>query len=366
MASPGQSILIWLHPRQSMENDVSLGFTSIEHGLCSAGLLALGALLLVALASGCQRNRAADASVQAASALPDSGGSTAAGVAPLQDVHTPDGMVYVPGGSTRIGIDRQRWQRIRAQEEVGPRPLFGRTASPPFRAQVDAFFLDVHPVTVEQFRRFVDATEYVTQAEEFGNGGVLREGRWRLIDGATWRHPRGPDRPAAPDRHPVTQVSWNDAQAYCEWAGKRLPTEIEWEHAARTGSDARSLCLWDGSCRDPSVRAQHANTWQGPYPRRNTVADGYRFTSPVGAFGSTTLGLQDMSGNVWEWTATWKRPYNQRGTPFTPTRRSERVQRGGSFICSECGGYYLFARSGATPETSLFNVGLRCAKDPSS
>ena len=322
----------------------------------------LAGLLLVVLGSGCQTGSTSNASSDSQSAsAPD---SVAAESSP-SDTTAPEGMVYVPGGRTKIGIENERWKRLRAGRETGPRHLFGRDAHPPFWAEVDPFFLDVHPVTVAQFRDFVEATDYTTQAEEFGNAGLLRNGRWRLIEGATWRHPRGPNRPEAPDNHPVTQVSWNDAQAYCEWAGKRLPTEVEWEHAARAGQNERALCLWNGSCQSRSARVQNANTWQGRYPVQNTAADGYRYTSPVGAFGRTELGLQDMSGNVWEWTASWKRPYQERGTDFQPTRKSKRVQRGGSFICSECGGYFLFARSGSTPRTSLFHVGVRCAKTPS-
>ena len=283
--------------------------------------------------------------------------------APPEDVTVPKGMVYVPGGSTRIGISTDTWNALKAQQPSGPRHLFGRDAHPAFRTHVDPFFLDVHPVTVAQFRAFVDSTGYTTQAEDFGNGAVLRQGRWQLVQGATWHHPRGPNQSAAPEDHPVTQVSWNDAQAYCKWADKRLPTEVEWEHAARMGQEPRALCPWDGSCTERSARLANANTWQGRFPIKNTAADGYRYTSPVGTFGETPLGLQDMSGNVWEWTASWKRPYEERGTGFSPTKRSERVQRGGSFICNECGGYFLFSRSSATPETSLFHVGFRCAQD---
>jgi sulfatase modifying factor 1 len=281
------------------------------------------------------------------------------------EVQPPDGMVRVPAGSTRIGVDRSVLRSVAADRPEGPRPMWGRAATPPFTAFVEPFFLDVHPVTVAQFRQFVEATGYETQAERFGNGGVLDTdaGQWRLVDGATWRRPRGPDAPAAEDDHPVTQVSWNDAQAYCEWAGKRLPTEVEWEHAVREGMSDRSYCAWEGACTQEN-RVQHANTWQGQYPVRNTVDDGYRYTSPVGAFDTTALGLTDVSGNVWEWTASWYRPYSQRDASLTNKQKQERVQRGGSFLCNECGGYHVYARSHSTPETSLFHVGFRCARDP--
>jgi sulfatase modifying factor 1 len=283
---------------------------------------------------------------------------------PSAAVEAPEGMVHVPGGSTRIGVERAALRQIAADRPEGPRPMWGRAATPAFTAQVDAFFLDVHPVTVAQFRDFVEATGYTTQAERFGNGGVLdsEAGQWRLVDGATWRRPRGPDAPAAADDHPVTQVSWNDAQAYCEWAGKRLPTEVEWEHAARDANNDRSYCPWGSDC-SRQRRVENANTWQGRYPTRNTAADGYRYTAPVGAFDTTALGLTGMAGNVWEWTASWYRPYGRRDAPLTSKEKRERVQRGGSFLCHECGGYHVFARSHSTPETSLFHVGVRCAKD---
>lgn len=335
-------------------------------------------LVTLLLLGGCRRPSSPPSSPDTTAAAPDTTVAASESPSPAppdvdvpddvdvpNDVDVPDGMVYVPSGSTRIGISAEQWRRLRARTPPGPRPVFGKNAHPPFWADVDAFFLDEHPVTVAQFRSFVEATGHTTQAEQFGDAGVLRSGRWRLVKGATWRRPRGPDRPAAPDDHPVTQVSWHDATAYCDWAGKRLPTEVEWEHAARAGREQQAFCLWDGSCTDPAVRANHANTWQGRYPLRNTTADGYRYTSPVGAFGETALGLQDMSGNVWEWTASWMRPYDERHTPFSPTERSERVQRGGSFICHDCGGYYIFARSASTPETALFQVGFRCAKGPS-
>lgn len=273
---------------------------------------------------------------------------------PPEGVEVPEGMVYVPGGRTLIGNDT---------EQSGATPRHRSDARPPFWADVDPFLMDVHPVTVSQFRSFVEETNFSTQAEQFGDAGMLdaRTGQWRLIEGATWQYPFGPDGAAAPDDHPVTQVSWNDAVAYCEWDGKRLPTEVEWEHAARGARNSRNVYAWG----DELVvnGAYLANTWQGQFPLYNRSTDGYKHTSPVGAFGETELGLTDMGGNVWEWTSSWYRPYDQRDEPFTPTRQSEKAQRGGSFQCNECLGYRVYTRSHSTPETSLFHVGFRCAQD---
>jgi sulfatase modifying factor 1 len=250
-------------------------------------------------------------------------------------------MVYVPGGRTRIGDERFAAER------------------PTFTASVGPFFMDAHPVTVGEFRRFVDATGYRTDAERLG-GGVYDPAtdRWSIVAGAVWHRPLGPDGPASPNDHPVTQVSWHDAVAYARWAGKRLPTEVEWEHAARGGRDLRQRYAWGDSL--VSGGTHHANTWQAPHP-----ADGYVLTSPVGTYGTSVLGLADMGGNVWEWTADWHRPYGDRGAAFTPDSTSERVQRGGSFLCREdyCHGYRVSARSGTTPETSLFHSGFRLARD---
>ena len=267
---------------------------------------------------------------------------------PPAGIEVPDGMVYVPGGKTQIGSDAG----LPAERPV-------------FEAQVQPFFMDKHPVTVAQFRAFVEATGYETEAERFGNAGILdyTAHGWRMIDGATWHHPLGPDQPPALDDHPVTQVSWNDAVAYAEWAGKRLPTEVEWEHAARGARNDRRPYAWGQALVS---QGQHqANTWQGTFPAYNTGADGYLYTSPVGAFGSTPLGLTDMGGNVWEWCQDWFRPYAERGTPFMPGPTREKVQRGGSFLCntSYCHGYRVSARSHSTPETSLFHVGFRCVQD---
>ena len=280
------------------------------------------------------------------------------------DAAVPDGMAYVPGGTTTIGV---------TPDEAGlPHER------PAFAAEVAPFALDRSPVTVDRFRAFTEATGHETTAERFGDGGVLDAGagQWTLVPGATWRHPEGPRGPDPPADHPVTQVSYDDAEAFCEWDGGRLPTEIEWEHAARGAVDRRAPYAWgdrlDGGPADaaPEAAGYGANTWTGTFPSRNTAADGYLATSPVGAFGATDLGLTDLGGNVWEWTASWFRPYADvaADAPFEPGPEAERVQRGGSFLChaSYCHGYRVSARSHSSPETSLFHVGFRCARDLAS
>jgi sulfatase modifying factor 1 len=269
------------------------------------------------------------------------------GTAPA-GIIVPSGMVYIPGGRTRIGA-----------EDGAP------TERPTFYADVASFLLDIHPVTVADYRRFVDAIGYVTQSERFGASGVfdVKSGTWELVDGASWRRPLGPSVPPAPDDHPVTQVSWNDAVAYCRWAGKRLPTEVEWEHAARGGrSDGRRYAWGDALVVDGRYLA---NTWQGEFPHRNTAADGWVYTSPVGLFGKTPSGLTDMGGNVWQWCDDWFRPYAQRGSHYTPDAESAKVIRGGSYLCDPkvCHGFRVSARGHSTPETGLGHVGFRCARD---
>lgn len=263
----------------------------------------------------------------------------------------PAEMVWVPGGTTHIG------------DADHP------TEGPVWAATVAPFLLDRHPVTVARFGAFAAQMDYETEAERFGSGAVMdmATGGWGLVPGADWRHPLGPDGSEAAADHPVTQVSWNDADAFCRAAGGRLPTEVEWEHAARGARNRRQPYSWGDSLvtHRHDGPHHHANTWTGSFPTRNTAADGFLTTSPVGAFGETDLGLGDMGGNVWEWTASWYRPYAERERPFTPTAASERVQRGGSFLChvSYCHGYRVSARSHATPETGLFHTGFRCARD---
>ena len=260
----------------------------------------------------------------------------------------PEGMVFVPGGRTTIGSNSGL---------PNERPVF--------ETEVSAFFMDKDLVTVAQFREFVEATGYVTEAEQFGNGIVFDfdQAQWVLLDGVTWAYPNGPEAPAAEENHPVRQVSWNDAVAYLEWAGKRLPTEIEWEHAARGGDNRDQLYAWGNSLMEDE--RYQANTWTGTFPSENSGADGFRQTSPVGEFNITELGLSDMGGNVWEWTQEWYRPYAFRDRPYHPTPQSEKVLRGGSFMChiSYCHGYRVSARSHTTPDNAAFHTGFRGVRD---
>lgn len=217
------------------------------------------------------------------------------------------------------------------------------------------FRIDVSPVTVGDFRKFVHATAYITEAERFGDGGVFdfTTGEWSLVKGANWEYPTGPDDEKAPDDHPVTQVSWNDAQAYCQWAGKRLPTSEEFLLAEKNGRERydKTYTWGDDFLENGTYKA---NFWQGTFPVNNTVDDGFLTTSPVGYFGKNAIGLTDMGGNVWQWCSD-----------DSGTRPGEKNQRGGSFLCdpSVCHGFKVGGISSSSPETSLMHVGFRCVKD---
>ncbi len=250
--------------------------------------------------------------------------------------------------------------------------------------RVSPFWIDVHEVTVREFAEFVAATGYVTTAEREGNSLVFRppEGAnvrdfdwstwWEPCQGADWRHPDGPDSTiVGKEDHPVVHVSWIDATRYAEWKGLRLPTEAEWEFAARGGRDRSDPTLRD------APDACCANIWQGEFPSENTVADGYRTTSPVGALDANAFGVHDMAGNVWEWCAdrygrmTYLDRFamgaisvDPRGVPENVGGRVERSLRGGSFLCSDvyCTGYRPSARMHATPESSFSHTGFRCVR----
>jgi sulfatase modifying factor 1 len=259
----------------------------------------------------------------------------------------PAGMVAIPGGVVRVGSERGTALEL-----------------PTFTARVAPFALDVDEVTVSRFAAFVRATGATTTAERLGGGSVLRidRGVWEIVPGATWRSPRGPEGGAALPDYPVSQVSWQDADAFCRWTGGRLPTEIEWEHAARNARDDRGDLPWDGDLE--SGGRWRGNVWQGPFPEANSLADGHLFTAPVGSFGRTALGLSDLIGNVWEWTGSWLVPYAERERALTPGVGSQRVLRGGSFLCERavCHGHRVSARIGATPDSALMHVGFRCAR----
>jgi sulfatase modifying factor 1 len=209
------------------------------------------------------------------------------------------------------------------------------------------FFLDRTPVTVAAFR----ASGLSTTAERLGGSVIdLSTGSWRIVPGATYVHPLGPDAPAARDDEPATQIAWNDATAFCARRGARLPTEEEWERAARNGRDDRTIYPWGDDAREGG--RWRANVWQGAFPTANTLEDGFLFASPVGTFPPTPIGLSDMVGNVWQWTSS-------------AFDAGKRVIRGGSFLCDAdvCHGYRIDARQGVTPESALMHVGFRCAMD---
>lgn len=265
---------------------------------------------------------------------------------PTQVVAPESEMIYFDGGTFLMG-----------SENGLP------NEKPVHEVTVDPFYIDKSPVTVEQFRHFVDVTGYKTEAEKFGDSGVFHfeSQQWQLLPGATWEEPFGPDGPDAEDNHPVTHVSWNDAVAYASWAGKRLPTEAEWEYAARSGKNIGEKFSWGN---EVSVEENYfANTWQGSLDAPETK-DGYLFTSPVGVFGENEAGMTDMGGNVWQWCANNYKPYPGNTEPVREDP-NVKVIRSGSFFYDANGkeSFSVSGRSMNSHETSLFNTGFRCAKN---
>ncbi|MEM7576111.1 MAG: formylglycine-generating enzyme family protein [Planctomycetota bacterium] len=296
-----------------------------------------------------------------------------------------DGMIELAGGAFSVGTDFELAY-----------PDDGET--PPCRVTLDPFWMDETSVTVSAFAAFVDDTGYVTEAERFGWSFVFhlhlakkyvqklkREQDvagtpwWIAVPGARWDRPFGEgSNVKALQDHPVTHVSWNDANAFALWAGKRLPTEAEWEFASRGGVSDRMF--WWGDALEP--RKQHRmNVWQGSFPMENSAADGYVGTCPVLAFNPNPYGLWNMLGNVWEWTADWwqrDRPA-EAIHPRGPIPEDEadheairprdgfthKTQKGGSYLChaSYCHRYRLGARTANTPDSSTTNNGFRCVRD---
>ena len=253
------------------------------------------------------------------------------------------------------------------------------------KVTLDSFYIDIYPVRNRDFARFVKETRYVTEAERFGwsfvfegdlpdRGASLTKHNmaqgaewWKGVERADWRHPEGPQSniDKRPD-HPVVQVSWNDAASYASWAGKRLPTEAEWEYAARGGLEQK-LYPWGDELTPGGVHL--CNIWQGKFPMENTSEDGFAGVAPVDAFPPNGLGMYSMTGNTWEWCADWfDATYHALSThenPVGPSMGTTRVLKGGSYLChiSYCNRYRVAARSSNTPDSAATNIGFRCARD---
>jgi formylglycine-generating enzyme required for sulfatase activity len=295
----------------------------------------------------------------------------------------PPGMTWIPPGEFWMG----------SEDPQAP------DARPVHRVALAGFWMDTTEVTNAAFERFVEATHYVTDAERklegalpgaaaaeltpgavvfapLAGGVSLADARawWRWLPGASWRHPEGPGSTLkGRSRHPVVLVSWTDATAYARWAGKRLPTEAEWEYAARGGRE-RGRYVWGDEAR-PGGRWP-ANVWQGHFPDHDSAEDGFHGTAPVASFPANGFGLYDMAGNVWEWCADWYRPDYYAVSPLRSPRGPDagddpaepgvpkRSMRGGSWLCSDsyCMAYLPGRRGKGAADTGLSHLGFRCVR----
>jgi formylglycine-generating enzyme required for sulfatase activity len=323
--------------------------------------------------------------------------------APVPPGPAPAGMAWIPGGEFAMGAGAAgpgHGDAVGMQVTADSRPVH--------RVAVAPFWIDRTEVTNAQFARFVAASRHVTVAEraptreQFPDapaellvpGSVVFRAPpgpvplddpyqwWAWVRGASWRAPQGPGSSIdGRADHPVVQVAFADAEAYCRWAGKRLPTEAEWEFAARGGLEGK-LYPWGDEFR-PGGRWM-ANSFQGRFPDRNDAIDGHRATAPVARFPPNGYGLHDVAGNVWEWVADWYRAdyYAQLAAPGARVVRDprgpadsydpdepgqpKRVQRGGSFLCTDqyCSRYQVGTRGKGAPDTGTDHVGIRCARSP--
>jgi formylglycine-generating enzyme required for sulfatase activity len=294
---------------------------------------------------------------------------------PLQEIslgknHLREKMVYISGGEFLMGTNEK--EGFKADGE-----------GPVRKVKVNPFLIDRYAVTNAEFVEFTEDTGYVTEAEKFGwsyvfysflpqkligkVNRVVNTPWWCAVNGAYWYQPEGPTS-SIEERmdHPVVHVTWNDALAFCKWAGKRLPTEAEWEIAARGGLEQKRY-PW-GNELEPNGE-HYCNIWQGKFPESNTSDDGYKGTAPAKSFPENGFGLYNMSGNVWEWCSDWfSRSIHNRGgrtNPKGPLTGETKIMRGGSYLCHEsyCNRYRVAARTSNTPDSSSGHLGFRCVAD---
>ncbi|MDL5512350.1 formylglycine-generating enzyme family protein [Arenibacter sp. M-2] len=361
----------------------------------------LSALFVLALMVQCKEEKKLDDKVGNTAPISEVTESSAVTTPILiekpENINTPDGMVWIPGGEFMQGAVPQ--DKMAMDHE-----------KPAHKVRVDGFFMDVTEVTNAQFAKFVKETGYITVAERAidweemktqvpegtpkPHDSILQPGSltfkktknsvpnlydfsqwWNWTIGANWKQPNGPGSTIkGKDNEPVVQVAYEDALAYCEWAGRRLPTEAEWERAAR-GNKTESIYFWGD---DDSVLSQMANTWEGEFPVTNMKTDGYEKRAKVKSYPPNDFGLYDMAGNVWEWTSDWYNTnyYNELGalnapvvnpqgasTAYNPNMpyAKEKVMRGGSFLCnaSYCASYRISSRMASSLDSSLEHLGFR-------
>ncbi|THV58075.1 formylglycine-generating enzyme family protein [Flagellimonas alvinocaridis] len=316
-------------------------------------------------------------------------------------IETPTGMVWIPGGKFVQGAKESDKMAMPHEK-------------PAHEVLVNGFYMDEHEVTNTQFAAFVEETGYVTVAEreieweemkkQLPEGtpkphdSILQPGSllfkktkssvpnlydysqwWQWGIGTNWKHPKGPKSTIeGKENHPVVHIAYEDAVAYCDWAGRRLPTEAEWEYAAHGGKQD-AIFFWGN---DLEQLSSHANTWEGEFPVENTLSDGYEERAPVMSFPKNGFGLYDMAGNVWEWTSDWYNTkyyaevkaksgveYNPQGAsrPYNATNpyAQEKIMKGGSFLCSAsyCASYRISARMATSLDSSLEHLGFRTVLD---